>query len=96
MKPSEYFKRNCYLSVEADEAPAKQYIEWYGDDNLVFSTDYPHADSKYPKSVEAFLGLPLPEQSKRKILWNNWSKLYNIPVNGGRMKVAAGAARRAT
>jgi predicted TIM-barrel fold metal-dependent hydrolase len=77
-KPSEYFRSNCYLSVEADEEPVKQYVEWFGDDNLVFSTDYPHADSKYPKSIEYFLKLPLTETSQRKVLWDNWSRLYGV------------------
>jgi predicted TIM-barrel fold metal-dependent hydrolase len=80
MKPSEYFLRNCYLSVEADEELVKQYVEHFGDDNLVFSTDYPHADSKYPHAVESFLTLPLSAASQRKILWDNWSRLYDIPA----------------
>src|SRR5216117_2714478 len=67
-KPSEYFRSNCFLAVEADETPVKQYVEWFGDENLVFSTDYPHAYSKYPHSVEAFMKLPLSEASQRKIL----------------------------
>ena len=33
----------------------------FGDDNLVFSTDYPHGDSKYPHAVEAFDKLPMPD-----------------------------------
>ena len=80
MKPSEYFLRNCFLSVEADEELVKQYVEHFGDDNLVFSTDYPHADSKYPRAVDSFLTLPLSESSQRKILWDNWSRLYDIPA----------------
>jgi predicted TIM-barrel fold metal-dependent hydrolase len=83
-KPSEYFRASCFLAVEADETPVRQYVEWFGDDNLVFSTDYPHADSKYPRSVDAFLELPLSEQSQRKILWDNWGRLYRIPLPGGR------------
>ncbi len=78
MKPSEYFLRNCFLSVEADEETVSQYVERFGDDNLVFSTDYPHADSKFPHAVEAFCGLPLSEGSKKKILWDNWCRLYGI------------------
>lgn len=78
MKPSEYFLRNCWLSVEADEAVARQYVEHFGDSNLVFSTDYPHADSKFPKAVEAFGELPLPAASKKKILWDNWAALYAV------------------
>ncbi|MCW5890994.1 MAG: amidohydrolase [bacterium] len=78
MKPSDYFRRNCWLSVEADEALVRQYVEVFGDDNLVFSTDYPHADSKYPHAVETFLTLPLSETAKRKILWDNWCRLYDV------------------
>jgi predicted TIM-barrel fold metal-dependent hydrolase len=81
-KPSAYLRSNCFLSVEADEEPAHQYVEVFGDDNLVFSTDYPHADSKYPRSIEAFLKLPLAESSKRKILWDNWCRLYNVAGEG--------------
>ena len=79
-KPSEYFRTNCFLAVEADEVTVKDYVAWFGDDNLVFSTDYPHADSKFPHSVEAFLKLPLAESSQRKILWQNWGHLYDIPL----------------
>ena len=76
--PSEYFRSNCYLSCEADEETVKYYVDWFGDDNIVFSTDYPHGDSKYPHSVTAFMKLPLTEESQRKILWDNWAALYNI------------------
>ena len=79
-KPSEYFRRSCFLSVEADEEPARQYIEWFGDENLVFSTDYPHGDSKFPHAVEAFAKLPIGEASQRRIVGENWSRLYGIPL----------------
>jgi len=78
--PSEFFRSNCFLGVEADEGPVKYYVDWFGDDNLVFSTDYPHGDSKYPDSVQEFLGLPIPDETKRKILWDNWCRLYGMPL----------------
>jgi predicted TIM-barrel fold metal-dependent hydrolase len=78
MKPSEYFRRNCFLSVEADEESVKYYLDAYGDDNLVFSTDYPHADSKYPRSVEAFRRLPLSAASQKKVLGDNCRRLYAL------------------
>jgi uncharacterized protein len=77
-KPSEYFLASCFLSVEADEETVKDYVAWYGDRNLVFSTDYPHADSKYPRSLEYFAKLPLAEESRRRILWDNWCRLYGF------------------
>jgi predicted TIM-barrel fold metal-dependent hydrolase len=78
MKPSEYFRRNCYLSVEADETTVKYYLDAFGDENLVFSTDYPHADSKYPHSIEAFRALPIPPEAQRRILWDNCRRLYGL------------------
>jgi predicted TIM-barrel fold metal-dependent hydrolase len=79
-KPSEYFRTNCFVSVEADEETVVHYLDWFGDDNLVFSTDYPHGDSQYPHAVETFRKLPLSEESQRKITGDNWSRLYDIPL----------------
>jgi uncharacterized protein len=78
VKPSEYFKRQCYVSVEPDEAPARYLIEELGNDRIVFSTDYPHGDSRYPNAVECFLKLPLSDQDKRKILWDNCARFYGF------------------
>ena len=80
MKPSEYFLRNCFVSVDADEDTCKHYVDWFGDDNLVFSTDFPHGDAMYPRAVETFRKLPLSEASQRKIVGDNWSRLYDIPL----------------
>jgi predicted TIM-barrel fold metal-dependent hydrolase len=78
MAPTEYFKRQCYASVEGDEDPVKYVIDWMGNDNLVFSTDYPHGDSKYPHAVERFLRLGLADEDKRKILWDNCATIYGV------------------
>jgi uncharacterized protein len=50
MAPSEYFTRQCAVSVEPDEATVKQVIEFMGGRSIVFSTDYPHGDSKVSAS----------------------------------------------
>lgn len=76
MPPSQYFKRQCWISVEPDEAPARYTIAEFGCDQLVFSTDYPHGDSKYPHAVSSFLELDLPDDDKRKILWDNCARFY--------------------
>jgi len=79
MLPSEYFMRQCFISVDVDE----DQVEWVvrkklGDDTLVFSTDYPHSDSHFPEATELFLKLPISEESKRKILWDNCARLYGM------------------
>jgi predicted TIM-barrel fold metal-dependent hydrolase len=78
MAPSEYFKRQCLVSVEPDETPARHVIDDLGADYLVFSTDYPHGDSKFPDAVESFLKLPWTDEAKRKILWDNCAKFYGV------------------
>ncbi len=78
MAPTEYFKRQCWVSVEPDEEPAKYAIDWVGGDRMVFSTDYPHGDSKYPEAVSSFIELGISDEEKRKILWDNCASLYNL------------------
>ncbi len=76
LKPSEYFKRHCVVSIEPDEVIANKVIEQVGNSHLVFSTDYPHVDSRYPEAVNYFLRLPLADADKRKILWDNCAHFY--------------------
>ncbi len=78
MKPRGYFTRQSYASVECDEEPVKYTLDWMGNRNLVFSTDYPPADSKYPRAVERFLELPIRDDDKRRILWDNCAEVYGI------------------
>src|SRR2546426_341906 len=76
--PSEYFRRQCFISVDVDEDQVEYVIEKLGNDNLVFSTDYPHSDSHFPEATDLFLKLPLSQESKRKILWDNCARLYGV------------------
>jgi predicted TIM-barrel fold metal-dependent hydrolase len=78
MKPSDYFHRQCIVSIEPDELPAVQLMPAIGSDNVVFSTDYPHTDSRYPHAIDTFLELPLSSEGKRKILWDNCSRFYKV------------------
>ncbi len=79
MPPSEYFKKQCFVSVEPDETPVKYVIDYMGNDRIVFSTDYPHGDSKFPNAVESFLELStISEEDKHKILWDNCAAYYAL------------------
>ncbi len=78
MLPSEYFKRQCFASAEADEEPVRYVIDYMGNDRLVFSTDFPHYDSKFPKAVARFLELQITDDDKRKILWDNCAQYYGL------------------
>ncbi len=78
MKPSDYFKRQCVVSVEPDEVIAHNVIGQIGNGNLVYSTDYSHVDSRYPEAVNHFLRLPISDTDKRKILWDNCVSYYGM------------------
>jgi len=78
LKPSDYFKRQCWISTEAElELPA--IVGLLGDSNVVYSTDYPHGDSEYPHAVDEFVELQgVSRETKKKILWDNCARLYNL------------------
>ena len=79
LPPSEYFKRQCCLALDADEEPAVDVVEKLGADYFVVSTDYPHPDGAFPEAMNEFLALPLDDAARRKILWDNCARLYDIP-----------------
>jgi predicted TIM-barrel fold metal-dependent hydrolase len=78
LEPLEYFQRQCFGAVECDEITAKNLPDFGLEDNIVFSTDYPHLDVKYPHAVESFLKLPFSDTTKRKYLWDNCARLYGF------------------
>jgi predicted TIM-barrel fold metal-dependent hydrolase len=49
-----------------------------GAEYFVVSSDYPHSDGAFPEAIEQFFGLPLNDQQRRKILWENCARLYAI------------------
>ena len=83
MLPSEYFKRQCYIALDVDEEPAVDAVNDMGAEYFVVSSDYPHSDGAFPEAIEQFLGLPLNDEQRRKILWDNCARLYGIPTPSG-------------
>ena len=78
MLPSGYFKRQCYIALDVDEEPAVEVIKQIGAEYFVCSTDYPHPDGAFPEAFKQFFGLPLSDDQRRKILWENCARLYQI------------------
>jgi uncharacterized protein len=78
MLPSEYFKRQCYIALDVDEEPAVDVVNKMGPDYFVVSTDYPHSDGAFPDAMHEFFGLPFSADVRRKILWENCARLYNL------------------
>ena len=81
MKPSEYFRRQVYATF-IDDPVGVATRDYIGVDNIMWSSDYPHTVSSWPKSqevVERDLE-GVPEDEKTKIIWGNAAKLYGFDV----------------
>lgn len=59
MRPSEIFRRQCYISFEPVEKTLPLLADFIGRDNILWATDYPHADgfTDAPGMIRK-LGLP--------------------------------------
>jgi len=77
MLPSEYVRRQCILSADPDEPGLDAVIDFLGEDNFVWNTDYPHPDAPDPEQVLPwFDAQPLSAERKQKVLWDNAVRLY--------------------
>ncbi len=88
MKPSEYFRRQCYISFDADESTLAFTANspLVGADRIVWATDFPHPDAKYPGTTkmleEAIADLTVEQQ--QAIAGGNAAELYGLDLNHGR------------
>jgi predicted TIM-barrel fold metal-dependent hydrolase len=79
MKPSEYFRRQCFIAVEPSEIYLPKLLEELGSDNLIFGSDYPHMD--HNPSIVADMVVLEEQLSKpvlEKILWDNPRRFYGL------------------
>jgi predicted TIM-barrel fold metal-dependent hydrolase len=79
LTPTEYFQRQCFVSADSDESLLPFVVSAIGDDNLCFSTDYPHPDHAFEGIVAELTSREdLSDDSKRKILCTNAERLFGI------------------
>ena len=81
-RPSEYYAEHifgCYIS----DQHGLESLEAVGEDNVTFETDYPHADSTWPNSVDVArreLAHLTPSQ-REKILRLNAVRMLSLDVD---------------
>jgi predicted TIM-barrel fold metal-dependent hydrolase len=77
--PSDHFRRNVFVSFQ-DDAAFVRLREHVGVDNLGWGSDYPHAESTYPRSheilAEALQGVPAEHAAK--IVGGNTARLFGF------------------
>ena len=80
--PSEYFRRQCYVSFEPGEWNLAASAEFLGSDRILWASDYPHPDIEFPGAVrelrESLASLPLADQ--QRIAGGNAIAAYRLPL----------------
>ena len=78
--PSFYVNRQLFATF-IDDLPGGQTVSFWGQDNWMWSNDYPHGASTWPNSREVIqrdLG-HLPPDVFRKVVRENVCRLYSLP-----------------
>jgi predicted TIM-barrel fold metal-dependent hydrolase len=79
MKPSDYWRRQCYATYQSDPVGVK-LLDELGEDNIMWGSDFPHPDGIWPDSQEYIrkeLG-HLSASTRKKIVCDNAAKLYRF------------------
>ncbi len=80
LKPSEYFKRQCYVSYDPDETTLPLLAPLIGEDRIVWASDYPHLDATFPgvvRELEEHLA-KLSPSAQDKVRGANAARLYGL------------------
>ena len=81
MKPSEVFQRQVYGTFQQSPT-AMRLLEFWGPDNLLWASDYPHPDSIWPNSqrtISETMG-HMAVDDVRRIVGGNAAKLYGLDL----------------
>ena len=80
MLPSEYVKNNrCYFTCEGEESALPLVIEQFGDQCMMYASDYPHWDMEWPHSVSQVVRRKdISNGTKQRILADNAKNFYRF------------------
>jgi predicted TIM-barrel fold metal-dependent hydrolase len=82
MKPSDYVRRNVWVTFQ-DDMVGPMTWKMFGEDNYMWASDFPHGDCTWPNSRKViatdFAGVP--ERVTSKIVFDNAVKLYGLDLN---------------
>lgn len=83
-EPSAIFRRQCWISFDADEStlPMTARSPLVGADRIVWASDFPHPDAKYPGTTALLADTiaELPRQAQEAIAGGNAAALYGLDI----------------
>ncbi len=80
MKPSDYFRRQMWISFDPDEELLGVTARLVGDDRIIWASDFPHPDAKWPGTGDEVRKhiAPLPKRTQARIAGTNAVALYGL------------------
>jgi len=79
MAPSDYVRRNIFATFQDDPLGPGTW-QYFGADNFMWASDFPHTDSTFPNSLkvieENFAGVP--QEVTEKMVFTNANRLYEM------------------
>ena len=77
MRPSDYFRRQCWISFEPIEETFVSSAEILGKNKLLWATDYPHIDGYFPGAPQ-MISDRLPEHLRQPVLAQGAMDFYKL------------------
>jgi predicted TIM-barrel fold metal-dependent hydrolase len=79
MRPTELFRRNCWISFEPVEGCLSVLADYIGPHKILWATDYPHPDGFFPGAPKLIADRPeLSAETKRQILAGGAKGFYKL------------------
>jgi hypothetical protein len=76
----EYVKSGrIFMAAEADDQMLHQLFELIGEDQVLFSSDFPHGEGRDNAALEILERKDLSDLQKRKLLYDNTVRLFGAP-----------------
>lgn len=78
-KPSDYFRRQCWISCDPDERTIPALADRFGVDRFLWASDFPHADHtpEYVEDLNELAGM-FSDADRRRFLGDNARELFGI------------------
>ncbi|MGH7985675.1 MAG: amidohydrolase family protein [Candidatus Binataceae bacterium] len=79
-KPSEYFRRQCFVAYDADESTLADVVDHGLGENILWGADYPHFDCLYPGALNELREKldKFPAEVSGRLLHDNPARFYNV------------------
>jgi predicted TIM-barrel fold metal-dependent hydrolase len=77
-RPREHMMgEQCFFACDPDESSIEPFLKTMGEDRLIYASDYPHWDAKFPGTVDMIADrTTLTDTEKAKVLGANAQRLF--------------------